>query len=231
MSEGGARIGVAYNEVVQLSVRYYPTEDPSLAETRSFSQPQREHAFELNGLASGTAYTIDLEARDGADLTNASALSRSKTGCTQPRSDARRNRRPPILPTAVPATGPSPICNTRNTSQRSGSIWPILVPSAAIAETPVDHVCDGRSSVHPVRHRTLGENGPTDGPAGAEPRELCVGSAGLYRADPKLRLRRPDIVYISSHPAASVPLIRQMRKLKLRPRNVHHAMPSATMAK
>ncbi|MGB1717753.1 MAG: PKD domain-containing protein, partial [Candidatus Latescibacterota bacterium] len=74
VSEGGARIGVGYNEDVQLSVRYYPTEDPSLAETRSFSQPQREHAFELNGLASGTAYTIDLEARDGADLTNASAL-------------------------------------------------------------------------------------------------------------------------------------------------------------
>ena len=47
----------------------------------------------------------------------------------------------------------------------------------------------------------------------------------------KLRLRRPDIVYISSHPAASVPLIRQMRKHKLRTRNVHHAMPSATMAK
>ena len=36
VSEGGARIGVAYNEDVQLSVRYYPTEDPSLAETRSF---------------------------------------------------------------------------------------------------------------------------------------------------------------------------------------------------
>ena len=47
----------------------------------------------------------------------------------------------------------------------------------------------------------------------------------------KLRLRRPDILYISSHPAPSVPLIRQMRKLKLRARNVHHAMPSAAMAK
>ena len=47
----------------------------------------------------------------------------------------------------------------------------------------------------------------------------------------KLRLPRPDIVYISSQPAASVPLIRQMRKLKLRARNVHHAMPSTTMAK
>ena len=75
MSEGGARIGVAYNEDVQLSVRYYPTEDPSLAETRSFSQPQREHAFELEWIAEGIIYTIDLEARDGADLTNASALS------------------------------------------------------------------------------------------------------------------------------------------------------------
>ena len=47
----------------------------------------------------------------------------------------------------------------------------------------------------------------------------------------KLRLRRPDIVYISSHPAPSVPLIRQMRKLKLRALDVHHTMPSAALAK
>lgn len=47
----------------------------------------------------------------------------------------------------------------------------------------------------------------------------------------KLRLRRPDIIYISSHSTSSVPLIRQMRKLKLRALDVHHAMPSTAMAK
>ncbi|MGB0630509.1 MAG: amino acid ABC transporter substrate-binding protein [Alphaproteobacteria bacterium] len=47
----------------------------------------------------------------------------------------------------------------------------------------------------------------------------------------KLRLRRPDVVYISSFAGPSAPLIQQMRKLNLRAGNVHHVMPSGRLAK
>ena len=47
----------------------------------------------------------------------------------------------------------------------------------------------------------------------------------------KLRLRRPDVIYISSFAEPSAALIRQMRKLKLRVKDVHHAMPTGALAK
>jgi len=75
VSEVGARLGVAYNEDVQLSVRYYPTADSTVAETRNFPQPQQRHAFELNGLQGGMEYTAVLDARDAANLANRQSLS------------------------------------------------------------------------------------------------------------------------------------------------------------
>ncbi|MGB0632928.1 MAG: amino acid ABC transporter substrate-binding protein, partial [Alphaproteobacteria bacterium] len=47
----------------------------------------------------------------------------------------------------------------------------------------------------------------------------------------KLRLRRPDVVYIFSLAGPSAALLQQMRKLNLRARDVHHAMPSGVLAK
>ncbi|MEE3234666.1 MAG: FG-GAP-like repeat-containing protein [Candidatus Latescibacterota bacterium] len=75
VSEAGARIGVKYNEDVQLSVRYYLSEDPSAPEIRNFAKPQKKHAFKLNGLQSGVEYTVELLGRDAADLTNERSLS------------------------------------------------------------------------------------------------------------------------------------------------------------
>lgn len=47
----------------------------------------------------------------------------------------------------------------------------------------------------------------------------------------KLRLRRPDIVYISSYDNPSVPLIQQMRRLKVKAKDVHHAILSGSLYK
>ena len=47
----------------------------------------------------------------------------------------------------------------------------------------------------------------------------------------KLRIRRPDIVYISAYDSPSVPLIQQMRRLKIRAKDVHHAILSGSLYK
>lgn len=61
----------------------------------------------------------------------------------------------------------------------------------------------------------------------------------LYAADRKdftalilkLRIRRPDVIYISSVGAASANLIRQMRALKIKAKDVHHAFLSGALYK
>jgi branched-chain amino acid transport system substrate-binding protein len=45
----------------------------------------------------------------------------------------------------------------------------------------------------------------------------------------KVRGARPDIVYISSFDGASVPLVQQMRQLKVRAMDVHHAMLTGSL--
>lgn len=47
----------------------------------------------------------------------------------------------------------------------------------------------------------------------------------------KLRIRKPDIIYISSFDSPSVPLIRQMRRLKIKAKDVHHALLSGALDK
>lgn len=47
----------------------------------------------------------------------------------------------------------------------------------------------------------------------------------------KLRIRKPDIVYISSFDSPSVPLIQQMRRLKIKAKDVHHALLSGKLHK
>ena len=47
----------------------------------------------------------------------------------------------------------------------------------------------------------------------------------------KMRLRRPDIIYISSYDNPSVPLIQQMRRLKIKAKDVHHAIISGSLYK
>lgn len=45
----------------------------------------------------------------------------------------------------------------------------------------------------------------------------------------KVRAARPDIIYISSFDGASVPLVQQMRQLKVRAMDVHHAMLTGSL--
>lgn len=45
----------------------------------------------------------------------------------------------------------------------------------------------------------------------------------------RVRLHRPDVIYISSFDDPSVPLIRQMRRLDIRAGDVHHALLSAAL--
>lgn len=45
----------------------------------------------------------------------------------------------------------------------------------------------------------------------------------------KLRIRKPDIIYISSFDSPSVPLIQQMRRLNLKAKDVHHALLSGAL--
>tara|TARA_R110002110_G_scaffold159849_1_gene357867 strand:+ start:1854 stop:3080 length:1227 start_codon:yes stop_codon:yes gene_type:complete len=47
----------------------------------------------------------------------------------------------------------------------------------------------------------------------------------------KLRIRRPDIIYISAYDSPSVPLIQQMRRLKIKAKDVHHAILSGSLYK
>ena len=47
----------------------------------------------------------------------------------------------------------------------------------------------------------------------------------------KLRIRKPDIIYISSFDSPSVPLIQQMRRLKIKAKDVHHAILSGSLYK
>jgi len=47
----------------------------------------------------------------------------------------------------------------------------------------------------------------------------------------KLRIRKPDIIYISAYDDPSVPLIQQMRRLKIKARDVHHAILSGALAR
>lgn len=47
----------------------------------------------------------------------------------------------------------------------------------------------------------------------------------------KLRLRHPDVIYISSFDIPSVPLIQQMRRLKIKAKDVHHAILSGALYK
>ncbi|MFT7692041.1 MAG: phosphodiesterase/alkaline phosphatase D-like protein, partial [Candidatus Latescibacterota bacterium] len=75
VSDVGVRLGVGYNENVQLKVRYFPTADATSAETRNFTQRQPQHEFELNGLQSGTEYTAELTASDVAKLVNKQTIS------------------------------------------------------------------------------------------------------------------------------------------------------------
>jgi len=46
-----------------------------------------------------------------------------------------------------------------------------------------------------------------------------------------LRLRRPDIIYISAFEAPSAPLLQRMRDVKIRARDVHHTLLSGTLAR
>jgi branched-chain amino acid transport system substrate-binding protein len=45
----------------------------------------------------------------------------------------------------------------------------------------------------------------------------------------KVRAAKPDIIYISSFDGASVPLVQQMRQLKVRAMDVHHAMLTGSL--
>ncbi len=47
----------------------------------------------------------------------------------------------------------------------------------------------------------------------------------------KLRLRRPDIIYISAFEAPSAPLLQRMREVKIRAKDVQHALLSGTLAR
>ena len=47
----------------------------------------------------------------------------------------------------------------------------------------------------------------------------------------KLRIRKPDIIYISAYDSPSVPLIQQMRRLKIKAKDVHHAILSGSLLK
>jgi branched-chain amino acid transport system substrate-binding protein len=47
----------------------------------------------------------------------------------------------------------------------------------------------------------------------------------------KLRIRKPDIIYISSFDSPSAPLIQQMRRLKIKAKDVHHARLSGALHK
>lgn len=47
----------------------------------------------------------------------------------------------------------------------------------------------------------------------------------------KLRIRKPDIIYISSFDSPSVPLIQHMRRLKTKAKDVHHALLSGALHK
>ena len=74
VSEAGARLGVAYNEEVQLNVRYFPVADGQSVETRNITQPAQEHVFELNGLKAGVEYRAELNASDAANLSKRDTL-------------------------------------------------------------------------------------------------------------------------------------------------------------
>jgi ABC-type branched-subunit amino acid transport system substrate-binding protein len=45
----------------------------------------------------------------------------------------------------------------------------------------------------------------------------------------KIRAAKPDVIYISSFDGASVPLVQQMRQLKVRAMDVHHAMLTGSL--
>ena len=47
----------------------------------------------------------------------------------------------------------------------------------------------------------------------------------------KLRIRKPDIIYIAAYDSPSVPLIQQMRRLKIKAKDVHHALLSGSLYK
>src|SRR6185369_18018148 len=47
----------------------------------------------------------------------------------------------------------------------------------------------------------------------------------------KVRAAKADIVYISSYDNASVPLVQQMRQLKVRAMDVHHTMLTGSLAR
>lgn len=47
----------------------------------------------------------------------------------------------------------------------------------------------------------------------------------------KVRAAKPDIIYISSFDGASVPLVQQMRQLKVRAMDVHHAMLTGSLSR
>jgi ABC-type branched-subunit amino acid transport system substrate-binding protein len=47
----------------------------------------------------------------------------------------------------------------------------------------------------------------------------------------KVRAAKPDILYISSFDAPSVALLQQIRKMKIKVMDVHHAMLSGTLYK
>src|SRR3954463_1909952 len=47
----------------------------------------------------------------------------------------------------------------------------------------------------------------------------------------KIRAAKPDIIYISSFDGASVPLVQQMRQLKVRAMDVHHVMLTGSLAR
>ena len=47
----------------------------------------------------------------------------------------------------------------------------------------------------------------------------------------KIRAAKPDVIYISSFDGASVPLVQQMRQLKVRAMDVHHAMLTGSLSR
>src|SRR5205823_10910569 len=47
----------------------------------------------------------------------------------------------------------------------------------------------------------------------------------------KIKAARPDIIYISSFDAVSVPLVQQMRQLQVQAMDVHHIMASGSLAR
>ena len=80
-------------------------------------------------------------------------------------------------------------------------------------------------------HRHLEQEGRGAGPEGARQRDLQPRTEGLHRADRQVRAAKADVIYISSYDNASVPLVQQMRQLKVRAMDVHHTMLTGALAR